>query len=473
MNFKRSIAVLLALLLVTATLFSCKGKGEENPPVATKPPVSPEVYPPEPEVETDYEALLDAVFQGVPETAPTDLTYTISDGAVTVTGYVGSGVKLSIPATIAGSPVTAIADGAFADSALEVVLLPDSLLSLGEGILEGCASLYALHTPLLGANAESEQYLGYLFGADRYEDNPRDVPTELDFLSLGGAMTVLPSFSLYDCNDLVAVRLPESVRTLATYSMYRCASLKHLNTEGLVAVEERALASCTSLTQLSFSESLDRLGLGALEGCAALQSLTLPFVGGSREENRYLGYIFGATVPDFAKGYYPGGLIELRLLSTCTSLANYALYECESLVYLELPTGLSSIGVRALDGCIRLRSLTLPVTLQRIGENAFFDCYRLRTLLFEAPAQSALTYVGVNAFYGCRSLTEVILPHGLSSLSASAFADCDSLRFVHLGGVREVGKNAFRGCASLERLDSIYPVTFAEGNECATGEKNT
>lgn len=53
--------------------------------------------------------------------------YTVEKNAVTITGYTGSDPKLSIPAEIDGLPVVAIGREAFKDSALEEVILPNTL----------------------------------------------------------------------------------------------------------------------------------------------------------------------------------------------------------------------------------------------------------------------------------------------------------------------------------------------------------
>ena len=219
------------------------------------------------------------------------------------------------------------------------------------------------------------------------------------------------------------------------------------------------------MTVLEFGEGLSSIGFGALEGCVGLRTLTLPFVGGSVNENTYLGYIFGAAVYDFAKGYYPTYLTAVTLLSTCKTLGNYAFYECETLTEMELPETLTSIGIRAFDGCIRLTDITLPDGVTSIGDNAFFGCISLESVAF--GASSKLTKIGINAFYDCTALTEITLPQSLKSLPASCFAGCLLLKEIDLGGVTAVGKQAFRNCKSLASISARSDITFDDGNDCA------
>lgn len=471
MDWKKAIAALLALSMLLLFAVACQ-RGEETPgdseetEEATEGPIPQEQqtdYTDDPE-RVAYIESFGTVFAAFPETDPQAFTMTEAEGGVTVTGYTGKETAVRVPSIIDGKPVVAVGDAAFAqNTVLQKLYLPDGITTVGTGILAGCSSLTALRTPILGK--DDMQYLGYLFGANKYEDNPICVPASLEYLELGGNAVKLPDFALFDCNDLVYVSFPDTLKALGSYAMFQCSSLLALNVQGLTSIGEHALDRCASLTTLTFGEGLQSIGFGALEGCINLRSLTLPFVGGSATEQTYLGYIFGAATPDFAAGYYPAYLVELTLLSTCTSLGNYAFYECDSLLRITLPQTLTSIGIRAFSYCTRLEGIAVPDGVTRIGENAFFGCKKLQTLTFGSA--SALNEIGINAFYGCVSMTSVSLPQTLTALPASCFANCTALATVDLGGVTRVGKNAFHNCVALHSLTAPDGVVLAEGNEYA------
>lgn len=473
MNLKKITAVLLAATLICGLAVSCKSREDtseetESVTVETAEPIDPELTTDyiEDELTRDRIQTMQATFSELAETSAADFSYTATDGEITVTGYLGNAETVRVPSTIDGNPVVAVADAAFAENTnLKTLYLPDSVKKLGVGILKGCEALTALRTPLMGEDKTETQYLGYLFGATTYTDNPRDVPATLAYLELGGTDKALDDFALFDCNDLVCVTLPDSMTKIGTYSLYNCNSLLAINTEHLTELAEHALDTCSALTVLEFGEGLSSIGFGALEGCVGLRTLTLPFVGGSVNENTYLGYIFGAAVYDFAKGYYPTYLTAVTLLSTCKTLGNYAFYECETLTEMELPETLTSIGIRAFDGCIRLTDITLPDGVTSIGDNAFFGCISLESVAF--GASSKLTKIGINAFYDCTALTEITLPQSLKSLPASCFAGCLLLKEIDLGGVTAVGKQAFRNCKSLASISARSDITFDDGNDCA------
>ncbi len=464
MKIKRILASFLAMLLMGACLASCaEGTDGVTPPSTTQESTEAETVAPKPAAPVDLESTVNTSLGAAIDAHESELSWTVGENGAILTKYNGSAKKVKIPQTLGGVSVTAIGEGAFAENkTLEALVLPDSVTAIGKGILAGCDALVALHTPLLGASAEGTQFLGYLFGADKHENNSRDVPPSLQILSIGKGLTALPAFSLFECNGLVAIRLDESIKSLGTYALYRCEKLQSVNLSHLETVADHALDQCTSLTHITFGTNLTSVGLGALEGCASVKSLTLPFVGGSQTDATYLAYVFGATVPDFAKGYYPRGLVEINLLTTCQSLGNYAFYELETLVYLTVPEGVTTIGTRAFDGCIRLRSMALPNSLESIGDNAFFGCFRLESVTFGEQNTSRLTQIGINAFYGCSALEGIVLPHALKELPASCFADCKALKSIDLGGVTKVGKNAFHNCEALETIKENLPVQYED-----------
>jgi hypothetical protein len=59
------------------------------------------------------------------------------DGSVTITGYSGWDTAISIPAAIGGKAVTAIGNGAFRNTDLTGVVIPDSVRTIGEGAFVG------------------------------------------------------------------------------------------------------------------------------------------------------------------------------------------------------------------------------------------------------------------------------------------------------------------------------------------------
>lgn len=75
---------------------------------------------------------LDLYLQWLPCSPASDFAWVEKEGAVTITGYTGSGDPV-IPAQINALPVTAIASGAFGDLDVETIVLPPSLRQIEPG----------------------------------------------------------------------------------------------------------------------------------------------------------------------------------------------------------------------------------------------------------------------------------------------------------------------------------------------------
>ena len=70
-----------------------------------------------------------------------DFTYASDGTNVTITGYTGSNSVVMIPSTIADLPVTSIGDWAFYATSVTNVLVPDSVINIGDGVFFDCESL--------------------------------------------------------------------------------------------------------------------------------------------------------------------------------------------------------------------------------------------------------------------------------------------------------------------------------------------
>lgn len=165
-----------------------------------------------------------------------------------------------------------------------------------------------------------------------------------------------------------------------------------------------------------------------------------------------------------------------------------------------IPGTAESIGMDAFRGCRNLRKVGLP-SGARIGENAFRGCRireaeadglsvrngvayggnkalymadrKARKLLLEEGTEriaekafmdeeirkvslpSGLREIGRDAFRGCSRLRRVVFPDGMTSIGASAFRDCRSLKRVRLpSGLLVLGVGAFCGCRRLRRVEA-------------------
>ena len=86
--------------------------------------------------------------------------------------------------------------------------------------------------------------------------------------------------------------------------------------------------------------------------------------------------------------------------------------------------------------------VVLPKSLKWIGDFAFYNCDNLVSVNIPAGA----TRIGEKAFYDCSKLTSVTIPNSVTSIGNCAFAYCFSLTSVTIENQKRkvaIGKNAF------------------------------
>lgn len=339
--------------------------------------------------------------------------YTVENGEVTITEYVGSAADVTVPDTIGGKPVVAIGTNAFDDQlTLKSVTLPDSVIrlefsafsrcknlesiTLGEGIREIDALVFS-HCDKLACNEyENGSYLGS-------PENP--------YLAL---VRMSPSVE-------TAVFHPDT-RVICGEAFEDCDKLKDLIIpEGILSIGGFAFPS---LKTISFPATMEHIDGLAFHYCRTPSEITV--AEGNTAYKSVDGNLFS----------YDG-----------TRLIRYASGK-EDPTYT-VPDGTVIIEGNAFEYAKRLTEVTLPDSVEEIGDKAFLYCEGLKTL----PLGKGLRIIGGQAFGYCRSLTEVTIPDHVEELSYSVFSGCEKLETVTIGsGVTWLGDEIFSGCYALREV---------------------
>ena len=150
-------------------------------------------------------------------------------------------------------------------------------------------------------------------------------------------------------------------------------------------------------------------------------------------------------------------------------LGSSAFEGCSSLISVELPVYLEVINARAFAGCSSLTEVILPAKLKRICSEAFEGCSGLRDIPhkvlggvsstafvtddMEDHLPTDLEYIGKRAFFGCESLERVAIPHSVQLIRTETFAGCASLYEITFHTqLKRIMTEAFARCSSLSRV---------------------
>ncbi len=255
--------------------------------------------------------------------------------------------------------------------------------------------------------------------------------------------------------------------------------------DGVIIIGDCAFCGCKNLKTAVFPKSLEKIGYGALSGCCALQSLTVPFTGAEPKTGKSLkdynfGYIFGKEKRDnctkttqyyheddylnvsHADYYLPDLLKTVRVTGSdrATYLPYDAFRSCKTLDNVVIGGHIKNVGPFAFSCCTAKISFEDPV-IERLEDDAFAD-YKGTSLAIP----ESVKYIGARAVSGCENLTHMTIPDGVEEIGLFAFSYSYALNSVTFGGgVKRLGMCAFYFCPNLKTVN--FGKNLSEIDECA------
>ncbi len=454
---------LLAAVLATLLLAGCRG----NEPEETDTTVSP-VGTTEPVGETTSPGsdtgIMDPTVSAPTTSVDSFLLRELEDGTYAIVSYVGSDATVvHIPSfyQYQALEITRIDERAFENcTELTKVIVPSSIITIGEGAFSGCSSLESITLPFVGMKADGsgKTHFGHIFGASSYSLNSKCVPASLKTVVITGGESIAES-AFSGCGSLTSVTIPDSVTSLGANAFDYCGGLQYntydnayylgnMNNPYMVLVK----AKNKTITSCQISEKAKFIGSGAFRNCSDLTSITI-----------------GEAV---------------------TSIGNRAFEDCIGLSSVIIPDGVTSIGFYAFSGCRGLSGITIGNGVEYIASGAFYDCEKLQYNTYDnayylgnannpyialAKAKNnAITSCRIfvktqvicdSVFKDCTALKSITIPDGVMSIGASAFYNCNSLTSVTIGdGVTSIGGDAFAYCTGLSSITIPDSVTSIGGD---------
>jgi len=399
---------------------------------------------------------------------------------------------------------------AFLDcSALEEIVIPDSVINIDVGAFEGCTNLKSV---TFGANSELQTIGDNAFyfcsslmeiiipnsvikiGASAFSNSG------LNSVSLSDNIESIDTRVFENCGSLTRIVIPDNVTNIGTNAFSGCDSLSCVMFgEGsqLTRIESYAFAHC-GLQEIVVPDSVTSIDKGAFLGCNVLEDIMLPFIGGNVSDKKWhFGYIFGADY------YYQNGSNVPASLKTVTltsesSISNQAFYSCKNLMRIVIPESVINIGVDSFESCDNLtiycevesqptnwrnswnnyRPIVWNCNANDVaddgytyiiqdgvhyrakGENA--ELYRQSDDITSISIPETIIYKDISynvtgildyAFDGCKKLTGIIIPNTITYIGSMAFNDCDDLTEMYIPkSVTHIGYSAFRDCDNIQSI---------------------
>lgn len=301
----------------------------------------------------------------------------------------------------------------------------------------------------------------------------------------------LGDYIFQDCDKLINVTLPNSIKILGIGAFEGCSNLNRVDASGIeeLKIGDEAFSS-TNLKEFISPQNITEIGSYGFSGCG-LNELNLHNITGSIKDYAFrwskintikidsIGGDIGSCA--FMQNNY---LKKVKIGTQSGELQDQAFAYCPSLQTVEFGKGPKKIGSEefiysnylerfvAGEGLLeigdyafvayeiyspglgyvkeividrkKLKNIILPQSVEKIGRHAFTK----NSVLSDFQIPESVTSIGIEAFSGCSSIDSIKIPSGVTEISDYAFKECTSLKHISFtNGLKSIGKETFAYCA--------------------------
>lgn len=337
-------------------------------------------------------------------------------------------------------------------SSLKEITIGKKLSSFGRNIFGGCYSLEKIH---LSPNNLYFSMQDNILYDSQMKTLLLAPPKAVDSIIIPKSVEIIGELAFANCKNIKQINIPYNVKEIADGAFYNCTNLETITfdknskcqkisdfvasdgdyiygRESIWDYHYGAFENCSSLTSISFPDSLKAIGGYALYNCTSLKSVYF----GSNLESIIIDYRNYSLDIVYYKGL-------TNLSSVTVSPKNKWYTSSKGILYNKSQKKLIWYPENKKD-----RSFTLPAKVKEICSNAFRDNRNLIKLNL-----SSVEIINDHSFHNCRNLKTVQWSKKLKSLKAWAFGSCKKLEsFTSYGNNLKIAPLAFINCQSLKTV---------------------
>ena len=326
--------------------------------------------------------------------------------------------------------------------------------------------------------------------------------TGISSVKLPDTITVIAAYTFENCQNLSSVRLPAYLEEIGAYAFSSTEITSIDIPESVYRIGSYAFKS-TALKSLEINEGVYELGRGIILGCNSIESLEFTLTN-EFEYTTVGNYLFESSLPKSLKsvtvngsayGYIQEGAFEsseyieeVIINGEIVYIAWNAFSGCGELRYVSLPASLEVVDDNAFSYCYRLYEISNPSYCPIYTDYtiAYTDSYENRAPVVEKDGYKVALYDGewylINyprqaelstpadfnyggeaiseykvprfLFYGNDDITKITLAKPVVAIGDQAFENCDGLTAVNLSNnVESIGNYAFYECYNLQTVE--------------------
>ena len=392
------------------------------------------------------------------------------------------------------------------DADIISLTLTDGVRGIANGAFDSCTDVFSLAIPENFSNLKADDFtvLTNLTHATFPMTAVSLIPkNELQNAAITSG-TSLPDSAFSDCTSLISITLPTELTSIGNSAFNYCTGLTSITIpNSVISIGSYTFSDCTAEiiwgdnpsiqqigdhafagyagTTLIIPDSVTSIASGALRGCSVLESITIPFMGGSAGKTssdtyQYpFGYIFGTSsytggtaVTQYYHGSSTAGItsttnyIPSSLRSVTVTGGNLlygAFYGCSMLTSVTIHGDMTSIEECAFYECTGLKSITIPDKVTSIGANAFYGCTEVnavyisditawRKIVFNGNYATPLYYTP-HLYLNGKLVTDLVISDGVTSIREQYCNGCANLTSIKIpDSVTSIGSYAFSGCTA-------------------------
>ena len=255
------------------------------------------------------------------------------DGGIEITKYVGTDDHVVIPQTIDGKDVTVIGEGAFSESGIVSIKMPDTVIYISSFAFSNCKNLTDIR--------------------------------------MSASLITITWGAFHDCNSLTSIDLSmESIKYIDREAFRNCQNLKTVKFgNNIQLIREEAFYECTALEEIILPKNLQELGDYAFLNCRSVKKIWIPKTLETWGASPFHGVkavteiVFEDGLKQIGQsGFGYGGQVET----------------------LKIPASVEYIASSAFMDYLNLKKVYFDGAAPQFGQNKFFD--------FITPVQDVKIY---------------------------------------------------------------------------------
>jgi hypothetical protein len=270
-----------------------------------------------------------------------------------------------------------------------------------EGVFEGDTSF------------KSFDEFQFFSGVTRVPNNMFEAWAQMESIVLPGSIVTIGESAFNNCLSLRKIEIPDGVLNIGQRAFSSCAQLKKIIIpQSVNSIGNYIFSGCGALESITLPNGLRSIGWGAFENCKSLCSIELPeqieAIGISAFEGSGLTSI---TIPSSVTTVNNQAFKKCQQLSTVsfnnpkTVIESLAFMDCNRLSTVILPASIKRLEYGVFWGCYSLRTIDIPETVTELDGSVFWGCTSLKSIVLPASIVS----IGGSSFYRCSNLKTVTI----------------------------------------------------------------